>query len=374
MGKPFRDKDKWRIRWTDENGKRQSENFESYTVALSECKKREAEVEDIKNGLRNPRPLDKTFDEIADYWVTNRLPQKRCQKDDLSILRAHLRPAFGGLKLKDIDIAQVDRFVAERMHLNPKTVSNFLTLLISLLNLAVDLNWGIQKAPNIRKPKVPKRKDFYYLRTTEEINRFLTAAAKEDEIAYLMYATAIYTGLRAGELAALRFSNIRFDGPRSLITITNSFKNPTKSGEIRHIPILAPLYKLLLEWKAKIGGCDLVFPNRKGRMFQESDRIFQESFKRVLDRARFPKVTRNGRELHYLTFHGLRHTFASHWMMNGGEIFKLQKILGHQSIEMTLRYSHLSPAAYAGDFDRLGNCAPGTQNATISQLHTAMKN
>ena len=52
-------------------------------------------------------------------------------------------------------------------------------------------------------------------------------------------------------------------------------------------------------------------------------------------------------------FHDLRHTFASHWMMSGGDLFKLQRILGHKSIEMTQRYSHLSPDAFVSDHSRV---------------------
>ena len=76
----------------------------------------------------------------------------------------------------------------------------------------------------------------------------------------------------------------------------------------------------------------------------------------MLDRAGFPSATTDtGRVRRYLTFDGLRHTFASAWMMRGGNIFKLQKILGHQSMAMTERYSHLSPNLFAEDYSRMGS-------------------
>ena len=67
-----------------------------------------------------------------------------------------------------------------------------------------------------------------------------------------------------------------------------------------------------------------------------------------------PKVQRNGKERPYVRFHDLRHTFASHWAMKGGDLFKLQKILGHQSVQMTMRYAHLAPDAFRDDYGRLG--------------------
>ncbi len=69
----------------------------------------------------------------------------------------------------------------------------------------------------------------------------------------------------------------------------------------------------------------------------------------------------------YIRFHDLRHTFASHWMMARGDLFKLSKILGHHSIQMTMRYAHLAPDAFAGDLGRLGTSPPVT-HAEIAHL------
>ena len=49
-----------------------------------------------------------------------------------------------------------------------------------------------------------------------------------------------------------------------------------------------------------------------------------------------------------MTFHGFRHTFASHWVMNGGDLFKLQQIGGWKSHAMVQRYAHLAPHAFEG--------------------------
>jgi site-specific recombinase XerD len=87
-------------------------------------------------------------------------------------------------------------------------------------------------------------------------------------------------------------------------------------------------------------------------MYGQSGRIFQEVFHRVLDAAGFPKVERKGKTRRYIVFHGTRHTFASHWVMEGGDIFKLQKLLGHKSIQMTQRYAHLAPEAFSADYGR----------------------
>jgi site-specific recombinase XerD len=59
-----------------------------------------------------------------------------------------------------------------------------------------------------------------------------------------------------------------------------------------------------------------------------------------------------------MTFHDLRHTFASHWMLKGGDIYRLQKILGHRSVTTTERYAHMAPAAFREDWARLPDLAP----------------
>jgi len=106
---------------------------------------------------------------------------------------------------------------------------------------------------------------------------------------------------------------------------------------------------------APLFGRPIVFPDRAGAMHQPSARVFQENFKQVLHDAAFPPCVRNAHKTGYIRFHDLRHTFVSHWVMNGGDLFKLQQILEHQSTQMTLRYAHLSPTAFAEDRRRFAS-------------------
>lgn len=339
-------------------------NFKDAAFALARHK---AEVEEIKRGLKLGLPPDKAFNDLCDYWIENRVPQKRSGHHDESIIRAHLRPEFGPVRIRNLGVADVDRFKAKRSHLDPKTVANVLTLLVSMLNCAVDLNW-IAKVPRIRKPRVRIfNEDFRYLRTSEEIAKFLRAANDEGEITYSLYATAIYTGMREGELAALRWEDIDFE--KRLITVQRSFDGPTKAGDLRYVPILDALLPTLQQWRLRCPG-RLLFPNRDGNMYGKSGRIFQEVLHRVLASAGFKNRERKGKTRGYIVFHDLRHTFASQWVMNGGDLFKLQRILGHKSIQMTLRYAHLAPAAFASDYSRLGKVPRTDEDGQIVPLTT----
>lgn len=87
MGKPMKARDKWRIRWTDEHGKRYSQNFDNFKDAAFELRQREIEVEEIERGVRVQRIPDKTFDELCDYWIEKRASQKRSGLHDESIIR-----------------------------------------------------------------------------------------------------------------------------------------------------------------------------------------------------------------------------------------------------------------------------------------------
>jgi hypothetical protein len=298
VAKPVKHRGKWRIRWVDERGKRRSAVFDDYRRAQTELSRRQVEAEEIKRGIRNAAPPEKTFNDLCDYWLEKRAPRKRSEKDDQSIIRKHLRPYFGTMRVQNIGVEDGDDY----------------------LNAKID-------------------------------GEGLSDKCAEGESVFVLYALAIFTGMRAGEIAALEWSDVDLD--RRLITVQRSFDGPTKSGKLRHVPILDPLLPVLRAWRLRHPG-QLVFTNELGTMFKPSARIFQEVLHRVLDAAEFAKVQRNGKERPYVRFHDLRHSFASHWVMKGGDLFKLQKVLGHQSVQMTMRYAHLAPEAFAADYARLG--------------------
>jgi hypothetical protein len=68
-----------------------------------------------------------------------------------------------------------------------------------------------------------------------------------------------------------------------------------------------------------------------------------------------------------LHFHDLRHTFASHWVMSGGDLYVLKDILGHKSIVMTQRYAHLSPAYKRTMVDRMEKMWESSANPPTPQ-------
>ncbi len=355
MARPTRHGKKWRIRWVDETGNRRSEVHDTFEKAQAALAEHQSNAAARKRGDLRPRCPDRTFGDLCDWWLRVRAPLKRSRRDDESMIRRHLRPHFGALRLRDFMSEHAATYQAAKLvgGLSPKTVSNHLTLLSAMLIAAAnDLNW-LHTPPKIQKPRIHTDTYAYrYLKTKQEVARFLTASRPERPLVYMLYRTALTTGLRAGELSALTWTDVNLD--TRLITVAHSYERNavTKSGRIRYVPILDPLFETLTQWK-RHNHSDIVFPNASGRHHKPSSRIFQERLQAVLARANFPMVELNGKPARYITFHGLRHTFASHWVMQGGSVAKLQKILGHASMEMTLRYAHLSPDLYKEDHDRL---------------------
>ena len=345
----------WRIRWLDATGKRRSGTFAAYNEALASLSRQHVEAREIIVGARPAPPPPKTFADRTANWMETRGAAKASKSDDASVLRAHLTPAFGHLLLRDITFERIEAFKASKASYAPQTLLHQVNLLGAMLRHAERLGW-LLRVPVIDRPKVRMcSTQFNYLRTTAEIQRFLRAARADGDDAYALYATAVFTGMRQGELAGLRWDRIDFDN--AIITVDHSYNGTTKNGSLRHVPLQGVLLPILKAWRLRRPGV-YVFTNTVGKMLKENDRIFRERFHKVLDDAGFPRAT-EGRWTHYIRFHDLRHTFASHWMMTGGERFKLQRILGHSSPMMTERYVHLSPTAFAADLGRFDSMGAG---------------
>lgn len=337
QSKPTKHGKRWQIRWIDETGRRRSETWGNYEDAEHALVAHKFHVMEVRRGLRVRPPKSHCFEELCRQWLKVRTVKKRTPKDDISIIGVHLRPAFGHLDIDQITSERIDVFSAALSAKRaPQTARNILILLGAMLRQAVEWGW-LLGIPKIQLPRVRLfPTDYKWLRTVEERDQFLRAAKLHElPVVFPMYATAIHTGMRAGELAGLYWSDLDFT--HRLITVQRSYYGPTKAGDVRRIPIGDGLLPILKEWRLACGN-RLVFPNSAGQMWYQSGRIFRTVFHKVLQLGGFPPK--------YITFHSLRHTFASHFVMNGGDLEGLQKILGHKDSKMTQRYAHWRPDAF----------------------------
>jgi integrase len=282
----------------------------------------------LRGGPAVERKEAPKFEEFAGSFLTicraKNKPSEAETKE--SILRIHLTPAFGKRRLDQIRYAEIQDYAARKTKtLSPKTVNNHLTVVRRLLIVAKKRGL-IEAVPEIEWLKVP-RPDFDFL-TFEEGARLIGAA---DPGWSCMVIVAMKTGLRQGELLALRWEDIDLVAGllRVRRSVTRGVVTVPKSGKGREVP-LGDEVRAALKAERHLRG-PLVFSAADGRMWNKNE------CKHPLWRA----CRKAG--LRMIGWHVLRHSFASHLVMRGAAMKVVQELLGHATMEMTTRYSHLSP-------------------------------
>lgn len=176
-----------------------------------------------------------------------------------------------------------------------------------------------KKWDNVHKLKVPKGRIDYH--TPEEVTEILSICNDEWKAVVLLGARA---GLRRGEIALLQWKDIDFKNNQLYVA-------PNKTEKHRYVPMSLDLSQFLLTFKKYSKNTFLInigkTENRHGKYYLSSA---------------YRKLTR---PLNFKCFlHKLRHTFASHLVQNGVDLYRVSKLLGHSSIKMTEIYAHLAPA------------------------------
>ena len=232
--------------------------------------------------------------------------------------------------------------------LAPATVNRECALLRSILRMA--LAWEeIARLPVFKMAKEEGKGRYL---TPDEITRLLAACEESRNKRLLALVTVdLHTGLRKGELLGLTWEQVDF--ARGVIVLGRR----TKSGKARDVPINQAVYGALAPLRAAAGGQDAA-----GRVWGEITKI-DTAYNAALVRAKILDPDVN--------FHTLRHTFASHYVMRGGSLVKLQAILGHASIRTTQIYAHLAPDHLSGATALLEGL--GTPAFSTTSAHEAMQ-
>jgi len=289
----------------------------SRRLAEIALKKRQVEIAEGK--FLDVKKVPKiTFEEMIDkYLEWSKVNKRSWERDKLSLM--HLKKFFAGKTLPDISAFAIEGYKAKRRaEVSPRTVNIELACLRHLFNKAIE--WGFTLTNPFRKVKL--------FRENNQRTRFLSQEECERLIEYCpvhlkpLVIVALNTGMRKGELLALRWKNIDFVS--NIINVETS-----KSGEGRQIPMNVTVKEILLKIKGKnVNDSEHVFFTNRGKPLKEP----RVGFERTLKKAGIEGAT----------FHTLRHTFASHLVMNGVDLKTVQELLGHKTFSVTLRYSHLS--------------------------------
>jgi integrase len=169
---------------------------------------------------------------------------------------------------------------------------------------------------------------------------------------------ALATGMRSGELAALRWSGVSMT--TSEVNVGRTYKagmgeTPTKSGKARTVDLSPQAITLFEEWYALNGGDGLVFEREEGGHL-DSDHVIRSVLYPAMKRAGVPRVGEHGRNR---TFHSFRHTVARITLEKGAEITWVQQQLGHQSIGLTVdTYGRWSRASQKRQAAQLAGAFP----------------
>ena len=214
----------------------------------------------------------------------------------------------------------------------PSTINTELNTIRATLNRAVHLNY-LARNPcrQVKKLKAP-RKQVRFL-SKEEIHKLL--AAGNGRLGPML-ETFLYTGLRRDELTHLAWSDIDFE--RRIVAVQAKDGWHPKDYEVRHIPMAPRLYELLRS-----------LPHRSEWVFSNRNADANEGHVLSRDVRKLMKLC----AIKGASLHTLRHSFASHLVMNGTDIYTVQKLLGHSSIKTTEIYAHLAPDFLKAAIERL---------------------
>ena len=225
-------------------------------------------------------------------------------------------PMFKNFMLHEITINDVNGFIGLKItELKTATINRKLSILRAMLNQAKADGFQVPGFKIKEIPNKESRPPKYF--TVEELELIY----KEDDLYPHWWKFLANTGLRMGEMRNLRVDDIHKDS----IHIVSSAAQRTKSGKWRYIPINQSARESLDQF-------DMTGEYLLPRQHNDSPIT---RFRRICERAGIKKEKWG--------VHCLRHTFASHLVMNGTPLRTVQVLLGHASINTTERYAHLSP-------------------------------
>ncbi len=281
------------------------------------------------------------FHEFARFWFTTYVvvhnkPAGVYRKK--SVLNTKLIPFFGKTPLNQISTLQVELYKAEKVKegYGNESINGHHKILGKCLRSAED--WlGMEKLPKIKMLTVPPLEHDFF--TEEECRKLL---AQMNGLWHDIVLTALKTGMRVGELQALRWKDVQLENRTlvvrySLCHITRQLVAP-KSNKTRVVPLTDDIYEMLSQAEAKT---TFVFATDKGHCF--NGKTLNSEIGRACKRAGLRKMTS----------HHMRHTYASHLALAGAPLMIVQRLLGHSSIHITMRYAHLTKSSLRETVDLL---------------------
>lgn len=288
----------------------------------------------------------KDFEVVTEEWLKykkNTVKKSTYYNYSYSVAK-YLYPSFAGKNITKIK--NYNNFIEELSDtLSPKTVRDIVTKLKEIINFYEEEH---NTKLNIKKMSLPKmnKKEIQIL-SNKEKQKLEKYCIEQNSLKSLGILICLNTGLRVGEVCALRWENVDFETRRIHVekTIERIYSKeenktiviidtPKSITSVRTIPINSKLYNILKQIRGKSKKTDFVLTGSSEHYVEP--RNYQYNFKEILKRNKVKKYK----------FHTLRHTFATNCIEAGMDIKSLSEILGHADVSITLNiYVHSSDKA-----------------------------
>jgi integrase len=285
-------------------------------------------------------------------------------------LRAHLIPFFGDRPLGRIETTDVERFIASRRgRLAPKSIRNYLGALHSIFEFA-----RVRPNPvaDARKPEAEDADPDIRFLSEDEVEALLRAVPDGDLGATerALYLTAAMTGLRQGELFALRWQDIDWNAMRVRVRRSYARKRAGRAAQVgrpkskrssRSVPMhdrVGAELERHFQGSAHTGDDDLVFAHPHSGAPLDSSNVLG----RMTEALSAAGVRR-------IRFHDLRHTFGTRMAAAGVPIRTLQEWMGHRDIKTTMIYADYAPSDHERELVK--RAFPGAHLGARSERNSA---
>ena len=294
-----------------------------------------------------------TIGELRVPYLTAREKSHRAGRQDRQRWDLYMKP-LDPLRPGDVTVAVLRQWVRE-VRASGQSGSSIKVMLATLSGLFSELQEQglVQSNPTkglppsvramLRTRADPRSRPF--LERLEDVRR--VHLALPDPFA-AMFALGAYAGLRPGEIRGLEWAAIDMDRwvvhVRQQVAADGSIQ-PPKGGKARFVPVFDVLRPILTVWRVKTGGQGLACPPL--RRWQRTTHVYRgapgNALATVLEAL---GLDREGLDWYAAT----RHTFATHYMLRGGGLTKLSKLMGHRSQAITeAHYLHLSTEGFTAD-------------------------
>lgn len=350
----------WYVRYRDSDGRRKQRA--SHQQSKAEARRFLLEIEArVARGLVGiPEPAPVVEGTVADLCARYLREFSSPKIKDLAAYRGcastelkRLLPWLGRRHLHQLTREDIEAALREaQAKYRPNTVRT------SAAKLQAVLSWATKRGIIARSPAAgiekPPRQDSLEHLMPEEARRLLAELETRSRwprrglvwrVRSVAATLALRLGLRRGEIFGLRWQDI--DLTRQRLTVARSYRGLPKSNKPRHLPLPADLAASLQAWREQCPPTPegLVCPVYYGGTWHMSTARAHHGLDAALRAAGCQPLTRG--------WHALRHTMASHYMMQGGNILALSKILGHTDVKQTMVYAHLAPDYLGKELERV---------------------